>query len=146
MYYPEKIRSEAPGKKLYERIQNEMVQHKVKNHVLGNLRIYIEPAHKVRHGDRSLFRKIFPKSAYLHIVKEAQKGGIINASVHSTHTSFTSDGKVVTQSVEGDNSQVAMCVELVDKRVTLETFFLKHKELLRGKVVIYKEVEFWDIE
>ena len=26
----------------------------------------------------------------------------------------------------------------------LEEFFLKHKELLRGKVIIYKEVEFWD--
>jgi len=37
-------------------------------------------------------------------------------------------------------------VELVDKREKLENFFLKHRELLREKVVIYKEVEFWDAE
>ncbi|ANH80962.1 hypothetical protein A8C56_08180 [Niabella ginsenosidivorans] len=123
-----------------------MAHHKVKNHVLGNLRIYIEPAHKVRHGERSLFRKIFPRSAYLHILEEARKDGIINATVHNTQTSYTADGKIVTFNAEGNNSQLAMVVELIDKRERLETFFLKHRELLLGKVVIYKEVEFWDIE
>ncbi|ANI88953.1 hypothetical protein A9P82_06380 [Arachidicoccus ginsenosidimutans] len=123
-----------------------MEHSKIKNHKLGNLRIYVEPSHKIRHGDRTLFRKLFPKSAYLHIIKEAQKDGIINATVHNTHTSFTSDGKIVMQSAEGDSSQLAMVVELIDKREKLETFFLKHKDLLHNKVVIYKEVEFWDVE
>lgn len=122
------------------------MDQKVKNHILGNLRIYIEPAHKVRHGERSLLRKIFPRSTYLHIIKEARKDGIIKATVHNTHTSYTNDGKVTVFSAEGDNSQLAMVVELIDKRELLEKFFLKHKELLKGKVVIYKEVEFWDIE
>jgi hypothetical protein len=46
------------------------MDHKIKNHVLVNLRIYISPSYKVRHGKRSLFRKIFPKSAYFHILKK----------------------------------------------------------------------------
>lgn len=37
-----------------------------------------------------------------------------------------------------------MVVELIDDRDALEFFFLKHKSLLEGKVVIYKEVEFWN--
>lgn len=119
---------------------------KVKHHSLGKLEIYIAPAHKVKHGTRSLFRKLFPKSTYMYLIQEARKEGIINAAAHSTHTSFTTDGKVITFSVEGDNSKLAMCVELVDKREKLEAFFLRHQDSLREKVVIYKEVEFWDAE
>ncbi len=123
-----------------------MTAKTLKHHSLGKLEIYIAPAHKVKHGSQSLFRRLFPKSTYMHLIQEAKKDGIINAAAHSTHTSFTTDGKVITFTAEGDNSKLAMCVELVDKREKLESFFLKHQELLREKVVIFKEVEFWDVE
>lgn len=116
---------------------------KIKSHSLEKLAIYIGPTHKVRHGERTLFRKLFPKSAYIHVVAEAKKDSIINTPAHSTHTSFTTDGNVITFSAEGDNSRLAMCVELIDKK---EKFFLKHKDLLQSKIVIYKEVEFWDLD
>ncbi|MEO7046232.1 MAG: DUF190 domain-containing protein [Ferruginibacter sp.] len=119
---------------------------KLKHHSLGKLEIYIAPAHKVKHVTNGLFRKLFPKSTYMHLIEEAKKDGIINASAHSTHTSFTTDGKIISFSVEGDNSKLAMCVELVDKREKLEAFFLKHQDSLREKVVIFKEVEFWDVD
>ena len=120
--------------------------HKVKTHALGKLRIYIEPSHKVWHGDRSLFRKWFTKSAYIHIISEAKKEGILNASVYNTHSGYTGQGSIQSFSAEGDNSKLSVCIELIDEREKLERFFLKHKDLLRSKVVIYKEVEFWDIE
>lgn len=113
---------------------------------MGKLEIYIEPSHKVRHGERSLFRKVFPRSAYLHIISEAKKDGILKASAYSTHTSYSNDGDVQQFSVEGDNSKLAMCVTLVDKKEKLQQFFYKHKDLLRSKIVIYKEVEFWDVD
>ena len=119
---------------------------KFKTHSLGKLEIYIEPAHKVRHGERTFFRKMFPKSAYIHIIAEAKKDGIINASVHNTHSSYSIAGDIQKFSLEGDNSKLSMCVELIDKKEKLEHFFLKHKDLLRSKVVIYKEVEFWDVD
>jgi hypothetical protein len=53
---------------------------KVKHHSLGKLEIYIAPAHKVQHGSKSLFRKLFPKSTYMHLIEEARKDGIINAA------------------------------------------------------------------
>lgn len=122
------------------------MESKLKIHALGKLRIYIEPTHKVRHGERSLFRKLFPKSAYLHIVSEAKKEGIMKASVYQTHSGYSNQGPVQLFSAEGDNSKLTLCIELIDKREDLEAFFLKHTELLRSKVVIYKEVEFWNAE
>jgi PII-like signaling protein len=119
---------------------------KIKTHSLGKLEIYIEPAHKVRHGERTLFRKMFPKSAYLHIIQEAKKDGIMKASAFSTHMSYSGEEDVATFSPEGDNSKVAMCISLVDKKDKLKTFFYKHKDLLRSKIVIYREVEFWDVD
>jgi PII-like signaling protein len=119
---------------------------KIKTHSLGKLEIFIEPAHKVRHGQRTFFRRMFPKSAYLHIIAEARKDGIMKASAYSTHTSYSNDETVQNYSVEGDNSKLAMCVQLVDKKDKLQQFFYKHKDLLRSKVVIYKEVEFWDAD
>lgn len=89
---------------------------------------------------------MFPKSAYLHIIKEAKKDGIMKASAFSTHMSYTKDDDIQSFSVEGDTSGLHMCVMLVDKRAKLQHFALKHKELLRSKIVIYKEVEFWDID
>lgn len=119
---------------------------KVKSHALGKLKIYMEPAHKVRHGERSLLRRMFPKSAYVHIVSEAKKDGILNASVYNTHMGYSNRGDISAFSVEGDNSNLSMCIELIDKREKLEHFFLKHTDLLHSKVIIYKEVEFWDVE
>lgn len=122
------------------------MESRLKIHALGKLRIYIEPSHKVRYGERSLFRKLFPKSAYLHIVSEAKKEDIMKASVYQTHSGYSNQGVIQQFSVEGDNSKLTLCIELIDKRDRLEAFFLKHIELLRSKVIIYKEVEFWDVE
>lgn len=122
------------------------MNHKVKSHAMGKLRIYIAPSDKVKHVNPSTWQKMFPKSAFVHIIKDAKAEGILNASVYNTQYGFSNKGKIQSFSVEGDNSKLTMCVELVDEREKLEAFFIKHKDYLKGKVVIYKEVEFWDID
>jgi PII-like signaling protein len=82
---------------------------------------------------------------YIHIITDAKKEGIKNASVFNTHFGYSDTGNIQAFSAEGDTSKLAMCVELLDKREKLEAFFLRHMDLLKDKVVIYKEVEFWDI-
>jgi len=82
----------------------------------------------------------------MHIIREAQKDGILNATVHSSHVGLLPEGKIAVRTVEGDNDRLTMVVELIDHRDKLEAFFLKHQALLRGKVIIYKEVEFWDVQ
>lgn len=119
---------------------------KVRSHSLGKLKIYITPADKIRHGKRTAWQKLFPKSAYIYIVQDAKAEGILNATVYHTHFGFSNNANIQVYSPEGSNANLTMCVELVDTREKLEAFFLKHKDYLAGKVVIYKEVEFWDIE
>ncbi len=70
----------------------------------------------------------------------------MNGIVYNTHFGFSNSEKIQAYNVEGSNPELTICVELVDKREKLESFFLKHKDHLKGKVVIYKEVEFWDLE
>ena len=120
--------------------------NKIKAHSLGKLLIYITSADKIRHGNRTIFRKLFPKSAYIHIIQDAKAEGIINASVYSAHFGFSNGDSINSFNLEGDNSKLTICVELVDKRDKLEKFFLRHKDYLKGKVVIFKEVEFWDVD
>jgi len=118
--------------------------NQVKSHSLGKLKIYIEPAHKVKHGERSLYRKIFPKAVYMHIIDEAKKEGILNASVYQTHMGYSNRGSIHLRQLETDNSKLSVCLELIDVKEKLERFFLKHRHLFISKVVIYKSVEFWD--
>ncbi|MCT3639631.1 DUF190 domain-containing protein [Elizabethkingia anophelis] len=113
---------------------------------MGRLLIYITPADKIRHGERSIFRRIFPKAAYMHIIQDAKAESILNASAYHSHFGFSNNESIQSYNLEGDNSKLTMCVELVDKRDKLERFCLKHKDYLKSKVVIFKEVEFWDID
>jgi len=121
------------------------MENVIKTKKLGKLKIYVEPSHKVKNAS-SFFRKIFPKSVHLHIIAEAKKEGIINASVYQTHSGFIQGGGIEKYHLEGNNSRLALCIELIDSRERLEAFFLKHHSLLKSKVVIYKEVEFWETE
>jgi PII-like signaling protein len=122
------------------------MENKIKKHSLGKLLIYATPSDKIRHGERSIFRRFFPKSAYVHIIQDAKMEGILNASAYNTHFGFSNNESIQSFNVEADNSKLTMCVELVDKKEKLESFCLRHKNYLKGKVVIFKEVEFWDID
>lgn len=116
----------------------------IKTHKMGKLRIYLAHGDKIK-SDR-LIRKVFPKRTANHIVLEAKQDGLMNASIFHTHFGFSNHEKVRQHSIESDNSDLTICIELIDSREKLETFFKKHHRMLHGKVVVYKEVEFWDTE
>lgn len=120
------------------------MQKEIKTHKFGKLRIYLKTGEKVE--SEKLLRKMFPRSTYRNIVLEAKKDGIMNASVFQTHFGYSNNEKVHQHSFETDNSSLTVCIELIDEREKLEEFFRKHRKMLKDKVVIYKEVEFWDME
>lgn len=117
----------------------------IKTHKLGKLRIYLTTGEQVK-SKKSALQRLFPKATYRHFVMEAKKAGIMNASVFPTHSGYSNGGKVEEFSAELGTAKMTICVELIDERAKLETFFSTHNELLRGKVVVFKEVEFWDVE
>lgn len=77
-------------------------------------------------------------------MQEAKASGIMNAHVFHTHAAVQKGGKMAYQSAEGTHTGLTVCVELIDDKEKLQTFFKTHKDILKENTVIYKEVEFWE--
>ncbi len=111
---------------------------------LGKIQIYIKPRDKIQ-GSGFLHR-LKPKQLYRELVKYAKEDHLMNASVYQTHHGYSMHGKISTQHAELDNADLSLCVELIDEKEKLEAFCQKHAELLKGKMIVYKAVEFWEIK
>ena len=120
------------------------MKKQIKTHSLGKLLIYLKTGENIK--SKTLLRKMFPTSLYRNILNMAKEDGNINASVFNAHMSFSGDNKIRQFSYESDNSGLTVCVELIDTKEKLQQFFMKHSESLKDKVVIFKEVEYWDVE
>lgn len=112
----------------------------IKEQKIGKLRIFLKSGEKVK--SERLLHKLFPKNKYSKILDEARKSGLMNAHIYQTHAAFEG-GKVAHYSLEGNNSRLTVCLELVDFKEKLELFFVSHKEMLKGNTAIFTEVEFW---
>ena len=110
---------------------------------LGKIQIFIKPKDKVK--SESLMQRLRPKQIYRELVKSAKDEGLLHASVYQSHSGFYLDQPVQVAHVELDNSDLALCVELIDKKQKLEAFCKKNADILNGKLIVYKAVEFWEI-
>lgn len=120
------------------------MQAGIRTQKMGKLRIYLKTADKIK--SEQLLHKMFPESVARHMVMEAKKAGIMNASLFQTHFGYSNHAIMRQHSLESENGDLTICVELIDLREKLELFFKEHASALQGKVVIFKEVEFWDTE
>lgn len=111
---------------------------------MGKLRIYLRAGDRVKSKD--FISRFFPKTVYWKLMKDARQEGIMNAHIFHTHTSYKSGGTIQHKTVEGDQSGLTVCLELVDEKQKLEVFFKKHSTVLKGKTVIFKEVEYWSTD
>ena len=82
---------------------------------------------------------------YQEIVNRAKRAGLVNAVAHHTHYGFSNHGHVQAREVEGMNSELTMCVEMIGPKATLESFCRTHGDLLIDKVMVYKHLEHWQI-
>ncbi len=117
------------------------MEHTIKTQKMGKLRIYLKSNETVK-GEK-MIHKLFPKSKYRKILDEAKNAGLMNAHIYHTHAAYERGGKVLLQSSEGSTPGLTVCLELVDEKDKLESFFKTHKAMLKNKTIIYKEVEFW---
>jgi len=115
---------------------------KIKTTKIGKLRIYLKSGETVK--DDRFMRKLFPKNKYRNLLNEAKNSGIRNAHIYHTHAAYERGGTVEHHHVEFGNGGLTVCLELVDEKEKLEVFFTTHKEMLKDKTVIYKEVETWE--
>ena len=110
----------------------------------GKLQIYIRPKEKIQ--AENLVHRLQSRQLYRELVKLAKEDHLINASVYQTHHGYSLHGKISSHHVELANEDLCMCVELIDEKPKLEAFCIRHAELLRDKMIVFKPVEFWQIK
>lgn len=111
---------------------------------LGKIQIYMKPKDKVKGA--GFISRLTSRQLYREVIQFAKEDHLMNASVYQTHSGYSLHGKISTAHVELDNADLALCVELIDEKHKLEAFCLKHAELLKGKMIVFKAVEFWEIK
>lgn len=120
-----------------------MKNHHIVSHEIGKIRIYLTPRDRV--AAKGFWDKLNAKPIYREIIKAAKQDGLKNAAAFMTHFGFTNGGKVQEQGAEMANPHLTLCVELIDHKDVLEEFCRRHGELLKGKTIVYKHVEHWDV-
>ena len=118
--------------------------HKVVSKEIGQLRIYMTP--KEKRAGTSYRQKLFGKALYQEIIDAAKRDGILNAVAHHTHYGYSGKGAIESGAMsEIPNLSLNLCVELIAPREELELFVRNHADILKGKVLVYKHMEHWDI-
>ncbi|UBM58641.1 DUF190 domain-containing protein [Marinilongibacter aquaticus] len=118
------------------------MENKIRTTTLGKLRIFLKSGETVK-GNRFI-RRMFPQSKYRNLLNEAKNAGIRNAHIYYTHAAYERGGAVQHHHDEHGNEGLTVCLELVDEKDILKAFFSQHKDMLKDKTVIYKEVEMWE--
>jgi len=117
--------------------------HTIKERILGKLQIFIKPNEKV--PATGLLDSLRSRQLYRELVKYAKADHLMNASVYQTHHGYTLQGGITSHHFELDNAKLSMCVELFDEKKNLEDFCRKHALLLKDKMIVFRTVEFWEI-
>jgi len=111
---------------------------------LGELRIYLTQADK--HAAPGLRGRLFPAPLAHALVDKAHAFGILQATTHTSGYGYALGGAVRARHLEVEAGQLALCVELLDERARLLAFCQQQQELLRGKVVVFRPVEQWNVD
>ena len=117
-------------------------KHKLASREIGQVRIYMTPTEKRK---KTGMKALFGQPLYQEIIDAAKTDGILNAVAHHTHYGYSGNGKIQSNNHELPNSNLNLCVELIAHRDELELFCRKHGDLIKGKVIVYKHMEHWDI-
>lgn len=123
--------------------QEIMKDHHIVTREIGKIRIYLTPRDRI--PAKGFWEKLNAKPIYREIIKAAKAEGLNNAAAFMTHYGFTNGGRVQAEGLETANPHLTLCVELIDHKDKLEEFCRRHGALLRGKTIVYKHVEHWDV-
>lgn len=110
---------------------------------IGQIRIYMTQADKISaHG----MKRWFSKPLYRAIIEAAKKDGLQSANAHHTHYGYSGLGEIQANNLEIPNDKLTLCVELISSRDKLDKFCRNHGNLLKDKVIVYKQLEHWGVE
>jgi len=127
-------------------IQREMIMNESETSALttasfGQLRIFF------RSGDRPKARtwreRLNNPPFYLRVLGEARRFGLTHGTVKYCVSGFMEKGHVEHDHFEHGNSRLPLYVELLGTRAMLEEFCHATAEMLRGRLIVYKDIERW---
>jgi PII-like signaling protein len=133
---------QAPAQALREGDDSMSSGYHVKPREIGKLEIYMTP--RERRHSRGL-KSLLGRQLYQELIQLAQADGLMHAVACQTHYGYSGSGKVQANVSEVPNTQLNLCVELIDQRQKLEAFVRKHAGALKDRVMVYKRMEHWDI-
>lgn len=133
--FPPAFRSE------HQRIMKQ--DHHIKHQESGMIRIYMKPDER---RDVPGWAGLFGgRPLYRELVAAALSEGAVSAVAHHTHFGFCSHGTAETGDVAAAKPDLTMCVEIIGDRQVLEAFCIRHAECLAGRVVVYRQLERWEV-
>jgi H+/Cl- antiporter ClcA/PII-like signaling protein len=117
-------------------------RHKVVPREIGQVKIYMTPRdRRVKKGLKSLLSK----PLFQEVIQAAKADGVMHAVARHTHYGYSGGGRVHADHTDTPNQHLNLCIELIDHRDKLETFVRRHGDILKGRVIVYKHMEHWDI-
>ncbi|WP_417915027.1 DUF190 domain-containing protein [Candidatus Electronema sp. JM] len=118
-------------------------RYAVHRQAIGQVRIYMTPSARRTTGrERGLWRLFGPPPLYMEIIRAAKEHGLLNATAHHSHYGYSG---IQTDRLESPNPSLNLCVEIIGPHEELESFCRKHSELLHDKVIVFKELERWQL-
>jgi H+/Cl- antiporter ClcA/PII-like signaling protein len=122
--------------------ERETTAGEVGRREIGQLRIYLTPAER---RDGSTWSLLFGTPIYRVLVEAAKDVGMMHAVVHHSSNGFSGGDDEALGIADSLNSQVSLCVELIDEREHLEQFCRAHGDLLQDRVIVYRPIEHWAV-
>lgn len=124
--------------------ENMKPKHHIVSQEMGKIRIYLTP--RDRATASGLWNRLSAKPIYREIINAAKADGITSAVAFMAHYGYSNGSKVRTPDPELPNSDLTLCIEIIDHKDRLEAFCRHHGALLKGKTIVYKHVEHWSLE
>lgn len=117
--------------------------HNIHSKEMGQLRIYVPSGEKRK--ATGLRERLFGQPVYRELIQAAKKDGILNATAHQVQYGYSGAGTEHGHHPEYGNAKLVLCIELIAHRGELEAFCRKHGDMLKGRVIVYKHLEHWDL-
>lgn len=107
----------------------------------GQLRVFLRSGERLK--ATTWKQRMNNPPVYLRILQKAREFGLAHGTVKQCVSGFIDKDHVQHEHVEYGNSRLPIYVELHGTRDMLERFCMESSELLRGRMIVYKDVERW---
>lgn len=108
---------------------------------LGQLRIFLQSGEKLR--PKTWTQRLNNPPVYLRIIQKAREFGLAHGTVKQCVAGFVDKGQSQRNPNDYGNARLPIYVELHGTREMLERFCQESLGLLKGRMIVYKDVERW---